>query len=66
LRVGMEAICFTGPAPLAAKIEDIARQSQRRLVRRRPKRALDLRFVPDPDAACLTWLGPGRNTDPPV
>ncbi len=63
LRVGIEAICFTGPARVAAKIADIARQSQRRLVRRRPKRALDLRFVADPDAACSTWLGPGRRPD---
>ena len=55
-RVGIEAACFTGPAQVAAKLADIAAQEGRRLYRRRPARALDLRHATDPDGACRTWL----------
>lgn len=59
-RVGLEVVCFTGPARVAAKLADIAAQQGARLVRRRPARALDLRHAADPAAACRAWLAAGR------
>lgn len=61
-RIGIEAVCFTGSVKVATKLADIAKQQGRRLLRRRPVRALDLRHVQDPAAACRTWLGEGRLT----
>jgi hypothetical protein len=55
-RIGLKAVCFTGPAMVRAKLADIARQEGRELRRRRPSKALDLRDEPDPPAACRSWL----------
>jgi hypothetical protein len=63
-RTGVEAVCFTGPPSIARKLADIARQSKCRLLRRRPGRALDLRVVEDPEAACAAWLAPARSPRP--
>lgn len=60
LRIGLEAVCFTGPAAVAAKLADIAVQGGQRLLRRRPAHALDLRHADDPAALCRAWLGRGR------
>jgi hypothetical protein len=57
LRIGVEAVCFTGPAKVAAKLADIAAQQDRRLLRKRPARALDLRHAEAPLAVCRAWLG---------
>ena len=62
LRIGLEVVCFTGPARVAAKLADIAAQQGARLVRRRPVRALDLRHAADPAAACRAWLAAGRRS----
>lgn len=59
-RIGIEAVCFTGPAKVATKLDDIAQQLGRRLLRHRPPRALDLRHLEDATAACRSWLGEGR------
>ena len=59
LRGGVDAIVFTGPAKVAAKIEDIAQQSGATLWRRRPD-ALDLLDNADPARACRAWLSNGH------
>ncbi len=55
-RIGIEAVCFSGAAKIAAKIADIAGEQGRRCLRRRPRRALDLGHAADPLAACQAWL----------
>jgi hypothetical protein len=55
-RIGLKAVCFTGPTKVAAKLADIAGQDGCELRRRRPRRALDLRDEADPPAACRSWL----------
>ncbi|HLI13569.1 MAG TPA: hypothetical protein VKY65_18400 [Alphaproteobacteria bacterium] len=55
-RIGVEAVCFTGSARMATKLADIAAQQNRRLLRRRPLHALDLRMSADPADACRNWL----------
>ncbi|MFI4988238.1 MAG: hypothetical protein ACHQF3_12430 [Alphaproteobacteria bacterium] len=59
-RIGIRAVCFTGTAAVAAKLADIAGREGRRLLRRRPRRMLDLRHMADPLAACRAWLGEVR------
>jgi len=55
-RIGLKAVCFTGPTKVAAKLAEIAKQDGRELRRRRPSEALDLRDEADPLAACRSWL----------
>ena len=55
-RAGLEAVCFSGSAKVAAKLAQIARVQGRRLLRRRPRQALDLAGSADPYAACSSWL----------
>jgi hypothetical protein len=55
-RIGLEAVCFSGSAKVAAKLAEIARLQGSRLLRRRRHRALDLAGASDPYAACSTWL----------
>ena len=55
-RAGLEAVCFSGSAKVAAKLAQIARAQGSRLLRRRPRRALDLAGSLDPYAACCRWL----------
>ncbi|MFI5024871.1 MAG: hypothetical protein ACHQRJ_24885 [Alphaproteobacteria bacterium] len=55
-RIGVEAVCFSGAAKIAAKLADIAAQEGRRCLRRRPRGALDLGHAADPFAACQAWL----------
>jgi len=59
-RARVDGVCFTGPARVAGKLADIARRSKCRLLRKRPARALDLRAVEDPGAACRLWLARTR------
>lgn len=59
-RSGIGAVCFSGSVRIAAKLADIAEQEGCRLLRRRPRRILDLRHASDPLAACNQWLGAGR------
>ena len=59
-RIGLQAICFTGPPKVAAKLADIARQEGRAVFRRRPARVLDLRSSVAPLAACRAWLAVRR------
>jgi len=55
-RIGIEAVAFSGPARVAAKLADIAEKVGCRLLRRRPPRLLDLGQSADPFAACRDWL----------
>jgi hypothetical protein len=60
-RAGIKAACFSGPAGVATKLADIARQQRASLYRKRPK-ALNLLDVSDPETACrryLTGVGAG-------
>ncbi len=57
---GMAAVCFTGAPRVADKLAQIAAKEGRRLVRRRPRRSLDLRHGADPLAASRAWLGEAR------
>jgi len=67
LRIGIEAVAFAGPARVVAKLADIAEKEGCRLLRRRPRRLLDLGESLDPLAACRSWLAgqalkkPGRS-----
>ncbi len=54
-RAGIKAACFSGPAGIATKLADIARQWRAALYRKRPK-ALDLLDVADPETACRQYL----------
>jgi hypothetical protein len=54
-RAGIKAARFAGPASVAAKLADIARQRHASLYRKRPK-ALDLLNVADPETACRDYL----------
>ncbi len=56
LRQGTRAILFRGPAPVAAKLAEIAAQRGATLLRRRP-RALDLAGLADAEAALRRYLG---------
>ena len=56
LRQGLGRVCFTGSRAAAAKLSAIATAQGAEIVAR-PRRALDLRGVADPEAACRTWLG---------
>jgi hypothetical protein len=56
-RDGLRDVCFTGPAAIRRKLEDIAAQYGARLRRRRPA-ALDLPAGGDAVAACRAWLAP--------
>ena len=51
-RAGIKAACFSGPAGVATKLADIARQQRALLHRKRPK-ALDLLNVADPKAPAV-------------
>jgi hypothetical protein len=55
-RAGVKDVCFTGPAPIAERLADIAGKWRARLHRRRPK-ALDLLEEAAPAAACRRHLG---------
>jgi hypothetical protein len=55
LRQGLAEVCYLGPAGLARRLTDIARQHGARLHRRRPP-ALDLGMARDPLVACREWL----------
>lgn len=55
LRQGLKAIRFTGPAPVAAKLAELAAAHGATLITDRVP-ALDLRDTRDPLAACRTWL----------
>ena len=55
-RTGLEAVCFSGSAKVAARLAEIAQIQGSRLLRRRPRRALDLAGASDPYAACSSWL----------
>src|SRR4051794_34338077 len=62
LRSGVEAIVFSGPAEVAERLADIARQCERRVLTKRPSPALDLGddFFAPPEALrrrCLAILG---------
>ena len=59
LRQGLKEVCFDGPADVARRLEDIARQQGAVLHRRRPP-ALDLFGAPDRLAACRAWLAEQR------
>jgi hypothetical protein len=54
-RAGIKAACFSGPAGIATKLADIARQQRASFYRKRPK-ALDLLNVADPETACRRYL----------
>ncbi|HEX3065218.1 MAG TPA: hypothetical protein VHQ39_07040 [Dongiaceae bacterium] len=54
-RAGIKAACFSGPAGVATKLADIARQQRALLHRKRPK-ALDLLNVAEPESACRGYL----------
>ncbi len=56
LRQGLSRVCFTGSRAAAAKLSAIATAQGAEIVAR-PRRALDLRGVADPEAACRAWLG---------
>lgn len=61
LREGCEAVRFTGPAKIAAKIAAIAEQSGAAVYGQRDAApALDLWREADPAAACRQWLAQGR------
>ncbi len=55
-RAGIKEVCYTGPAPVAERLADIAGKWRAKLHRRRPK-ALDLLTEADPAAACRQYLG---------
>lgn len=55
-RIGLDAVCFTGPAKVAVKLDDISGQQGKRLLRRRPKEALDLIDSESPLEDCRAWL----------
>ena len=55
LASGVRAVLFTGPAPVAARLADIAGRTGALLLPCLPP-ALDLRGVRDPGAACRAWL----------
>jgi len=55
LRQGIEAVCFRGPAAVAGKLRDIARQQGAAVIETRPD-ALDLAGVDDARGACRNWL----------
>jgi hypothetical protein len=57
---GLDAVCFSGSAKVAAKLADIAHREGRRLLRRRPRQLLDLGEVAEPLAACRAWLAAER------
>jgi len=64
-RTGLEAVCFSGSAKVAAKLAQVAEVQGSRLLRRRPRRALDLAGSSDPYAACSDWLaGEQRRPSP--
>ena len=52
LRQGLRRVCFTGSRAAAAKLSAIA-EAQGAEVVARPRRALDLRGVADPEAALI-------------
>jgi len=54
-RAGIKGVCFTGPAPVAERLADIAAKWRAKLYRRRPK-ALDLLDKADPAMACRRYL----------
>jgi len=56
LRTGLADLVFTGPAPVAARLADIAGQQGARLHRSRP-RSLEIADPGAPLAACRAWLG---------
>ncbi|HLB80355.1 MAG TPA: hypothetical protein VJJ77_07615 [Dongiaceae bacterium] len=58
LRQGLKDVCFRGPARIADRLADIARQRDARLHRRLPP-ALDLFGAADRAAACRRWLAGG-------
>jgi hypothetical protein len=56
LRAGLADLVFTGPAPVAARLADIAGQQGARLHRRRPP-SLEIADPGGALAACRAWLG---------
>ena len=56
LRQGLSHVCYSGPAALARRLADIARQCGATLHRQRPP-ALDLLYCDNAEAACRRWLG---------
>jgi hypothetical protein len=54
-RAGIKAVRFAGPAGVARKLADIARQQRALLYRKRPK-ALDLLNIDDPETASRQYL----------
>ena len=59
LRHGVRAVRFTGSRTARTKLSAIAAASGAEIVSAAP-RALDLRGLADPEAACATWLATGR------
>lgn len=56
LREGLQAVSFSGPEDVRAKIEDIAHQSGSTVVNIDYDAALDLNQCDDAAAACRDWL----------
>lgn len=60
LAAGVRAILFTGPAPVAERLADIAAQRGAVLLTDRTS-ALDLRDARRPEEACRAWLSNGQS-----
>ena len=60
LAAGVRAVLFTGPAPVAERLADIAAQCGAILLTERPS-ALDLRDAGRAEDACRAWLGDGQS-----